>query len=293
VPLLRPSWLLLGGLFLGGLALAACNPEPAAPDAGPSAVPVQPGANGEPPPGPGGGLPQCKIYENTEVYGYCVTKSAGGFRTVEDVERLCATAGDWEEECRHAWVAGRMHADSGVSTDVLLEVCGANDDCRFELLDFRPEDDVLIQMDLCRKHAGKHAPDCVGHAMQRWWQAGVDQAEIDRVAAAPTPYPNKVGFWIGVSVGCYGIGACPDDGQTGDFCRSTVENLSRNKNRCPTRSKKPLAHNRDRGPSGAGNPPSGSARPGTPGGRTPPKPRGKAPGRPPGKPAHPRPSPGG
>lgn len=273
------------------LGLTACQGAPSAPapvPGGPSAVPTQPGANGEPPPIPSGALPQCKIYENTEVYGYCIYKFAGGFPTVDEVDRLCAMAGEWEDDCRHAWVAGRMHADSGHATAELLAVCKGNPDCSFELLDFRPDPDVLVQMDDCRKHTGKYAPDCVGHAMQRWWQAGVDQAEIDRVAQAPTPYPNKVGFWIGVSVGCYEIGACPEQGQTGDFCRSTVENLSRNRDRCPTRTKRPLAHNQSRGPTGAGNPPSGAARPGTPGGRKP--------GRPPGtpqKPARPRPSPGG
>lgn len=283
-----PVVVLLGAC--GNTAPPAPGPGDVAVGSGPSAVPTQPGPNGEPPPDPNGSLPQCKMYEGSSVYGYCIYKFAGGFPTVSEVDRLCGLAGEWEAECRHAWVAGRMHADSGVATDALLEVCAGNPDCSFELLDFRPDTDVLIQMDNCRKHTGKYAPDCVGHAMQRWWQAGVDEAEIERIAATPTPFPNKVGFWIGVSVGCYGVGECSGQAQTADFCRSTVENLSRNQNRCPTQSKKPLSHNRDRGPAGAGNPPSGSAKPGARGGRKPGHPPGH-PGRPAGKPQTPRPSP--
>ena len=65
--------------------------------------------------------------------------------------RLCPQAGEWETECRHAWVSGRMQPDSGYKTED-LKVCGENPDCTFELIDFRPEKDILAQIDLCTNH---------------------------------------------------------------------------------------------------------------------------------------------
>ena len=81
-----------------------------------------------------GGLPQCAQYQSSaETYGYCIYKFAGGFPSIDEVNCLCPMAGEWERECRHAWVSGRMNSNSGVDTETLLEVCGENIDCTFEL----------------------------------------------------------------------------------------------------------------------------------------------------------------
>ena len=110
----------------------------------------------------------CRKYaEKPDSYGYCIYNMAGGFQTRKDIDTFCPQAGTWEMECRHSWVAGKMH-DKKYDTEDLLKDCGENPDCTFELVDFRPADDVLVQLSRCKKYVRKHIRDCVGHAMQRW-----------------------------------------------------------------------------------------------------------------------------
>ena len=174
------------------------------------------------------GIPQCDGYRSmADTYGYCLYKFAGGLPDEAAVERVCGMAGDWEDECRHAWVAGRMNPDSPFSTEALLRVCGENPDCAFELLDFRPADLVDDQLARCRDHAGRHASDCTGHAMQRWWLRGVDTDEVARVASMRTDFPRKVGFYLAVSVQCDEVGSCEGDPAVQDACERQVEAFSR------------------------------------------------------------------
>jgi hypothetical protein len=190
---------------------------------------------------PASGIPQCDGYRAIpDTYGYCLYKLAGGLPDIDSVNRICALAGDWEGECRHAWVAGKMNADSPYAMDELLEVCGENDDCAFELLDFRPADLVDDQLERCRLHAGKHADNCTGHAMQRWKLRGVDAEEVARVAAMPTAFPRKVGFWIAASVQCDGVGTCEGNGAVQAACEGQSESFTRKPERCPANVKAPL-----------------------------------------------------
>jgi len=190
---------------------------------------------------PASGIPQCDGYRAIpETYGYCLYKVAGGLPDVASVNRVCDLAGDWEDECRHAWVAGKMNAASPYAMDTLLEVCGDNADCAFELLDFRPAELIDDQLERCRLHAGVHADNCTGHAMQRWKLQGVDAAEVARVAAMPTAFPRKVGFWVAVSVQCDGVGTCAGNGAVQGACEGQVEAFTRKPQTCPANVKAPL-----------------------------------------------------
>ena len=202
-------------------------------------------------------LPQCARYESEDpdLYGYCIYKYAGGFETVEQVNRLCGLAGKWENDCRHAWVAGRMNVSSGVDMDLLLEVCATNADCAFELLDFRPSNEVSVQIKRCNTHAGIHAGNCIRHAMQRWYYTKPSEAEVARVAAMPTSHPDKVGYWVAAMVQCQGVGECPEGTTLGNQCRSTAENFERVPAGCPAATKQPLPHNRGRKNNGGATPP--------------------------------------
>jgi len=211
-------------------------------------------------------LPLCAPYrEIPNAWGYCVYKHAGGFPTAEDVEAMCPSAGDWEASCRHAWVAGRMARGSGVDTDVLLSVCAGNDDCAFELIDFRPEAEVTDQIDRCREHAGRHAEDCVGHALQQWWFAKPDADEVARIAALDSGFPRKIGYQVAVSTFCSGVGSCDGHPDNQAMCETQLDILRRRPDSCPSQKWTVMGHNQGRGaPQGPG-PGSSTGGPPTPG----------------------------
>lgn len=231
------SLLLYATLIVASLTTIGCG-EPPLSD--PPAPVVD--ANGEfnlPP--PDGGIPQCEAYkESTDVYGYCIYKFAGGFPNVKEVERLCPMAGSWEKECRHAWVSGRMNANSGIEMDFLLNVCDGNPDCTFELIDFRPNPDVVVQMEYCINYVGPYIRDCLGHAMQRWWYTAPSEEEVARVAAVKSPFPDRIAFYVAASVACSGIGTCDGYPKMKSICEKNVENYKKFPNRCPAQVEKPL-----------------------------------------------------
>ena len=195
-------------------------------------------------PPPNGGIPQCAKYEgDSKTYGYCLYKYAGGFPSIQEVDRLCSMAGEWEIECRHAWVSGRMNKGNEYSTEVLLDVCNKNPDCTFELLDFRPDDDVVKQINYCIQHTHPYIRDCIGHAMQRWWYTKPDAEEVARVAQVSTPYPDRVAFYIAASVECSKIGTCDGDARMSKICQKTAQHYKQYPSRCPAQEERPLPGN--------------------------------------------------
>ena len=121
-------------------------------------------------------------------------------------------AGEWERECRHAGLR-RMNASSG-GYPTLLEVCGENIDCTFELLEPRPSTDVLEQIALC-KYTGDYGRDCTGHAMQRW-----HSKPGRRHQSAQTPTDGQIGSGTthAVNVAC---------GKTGSVKETSYANRMR------------------------------------------------------------------
>lgn len=223
------------------LATIGCGGSPAVQDT--PSLPPPPPIDGEleglPP--PDGGIPQCEAYKDQkDIYGYCIYKFAGGFPNVQEVERLCPMAGSWEKECRHAWVSGRMNENSGIEMDFLLNVCGKNPDCTFELIDFRPNPDVVIQMNYCIQYVGPYVRDCVGHAMQRWWYSAPDAEEVARVASISSPFPDRIAFYVAASVACSNIGTCDGDNKMKSICLENVKNYKQYPNRCPAQEEKPM-----------------------------------------------------
>ena len=160
--------------------LAASLRGPLACDSEPAEEPAAPGELSELP--PPGSLPQCAPYAgDPSIYGFCISKHAGGIPSLQEMLEVCGKAGEWELDCRHGWVSGRMNNTDEFSTEDLLGACGNNVDCTFELLDFRPADEPLTQMALCTQYAGKYARDCAGHAMQRWWLTDPSEEEFQHL----------------------------------------------------------------------------------------------------------------
>ena len=190
--------------------------------------------------------PHCEpLSDDADLLGYCLYSLAGGFPAKSEMERLCGLAGDWEGDCRHAWVAGRMKDEENYETTELLEICADNSDCSFEVLDFRPHPDLKEQLERCRRYAGTHHADCAGHAAQRWWGTSPSAEEIAQMGALDQNfYADKVGWWIGVSVQCAGIGTCeglhPDSAK---FCESAVKTFQTElKGKCPDKRPRDMHH---------------------------------------------------
>lgn len=224
--------------------------------------PSAPTAEALPPPG---SLPLCEKYRDDEnTYGFCVARYANSLQTAAEMITACSTAGQWEPDCRHAWVAGRQQAGSGFTTAELLAACGEAPDCTFELIDFRPDPDPIVQITLCAEHTGPYGRDCAGHAMQRFWLTDPTPERWAEVAVARVPFQDRVGYWLGVDVACFQKGDCIGDGPVRHNCQQTVSDFQRNPARCPDRLKMQM--------------------PKPPIQDTAPKPGGRPPGRPPGTP---------
>lgn len=229
--------------------------------------------------------PVCAPYQDEpEVFGYCLYKVAGGLPSVELLDAMCSQAGDWEADCRHAWVAGNMK-DPEVPLETLIEACGGNADCTFELIDMRVSDDVVEQIERCQRWVLPYLDDCVGHAMQRWYLTKPDAEEHARLANTVLPGADRVGHFLGANVACREVGTCEAaTSPTTSRCQKAVEHFERNPSSCPSDSKQVLFHNQHRtAPDGMSSPKGkqpGAAPGGTPqgqGGR----PRGLPPGTPP------------
>ena len=167
-----------------------------------------------------------------DAFGFCVYKLSGAFQSVDEVERFCPQSGTWEDECRHAWVAGHTHDTARYPTADLVKACGGNIDCAFETLDLRPDPDVLVQMQRCADWTGRFAHDCAGHSLQRWWRTNPDAAEVARVAAASTHAPDEVGRYVALRMSCGGVGACTGDPAVVTACTAALAELSGHPEKC-------------------------------------------------------------
>ena len=176
----------------------------------------------------------CRKYMDLpDSYGYCIYNMSGGFQSRKDIETFCPQAGSWEMECRHAWVAGKMHDKENYTIEELLQDCGENPDCTFELIDFRPADDVLVQLDRCKKYVRKHVRDCFGHAMQRWWFNRPDKEEVARVMERSSVVPDRVAYYVAASVECAKIGTCEGENYLKQLCQKNVLHFQKNPTKCP------------------------------------------------------------
>ena len=102
----------------------------------------------------------CQPYTDPGVQGFCIASLAGGF---EDVAR-CEAAGRWAPQCQTIWVEARLPPDSGTTTQALLSAC-PDADCRLDVLDFRADPALLVQLERCGAWAADNAPHCVSHAV--------------------------------------------------------------------------------------------------------------------------------
>ena len=118
----------------------------------------------------------------------------------------CDEAGAWAGECRVGWARVRL-GDPEATLDELLPACGSDEECLFDMLDARPNPDLLAQLDLCEEHLGDTSSFCQQHAANRWLASSPDEEERLRVLAA-TGHDEVRHKALGHLVGCEGRGSC-------------------------------------------------------------------------------------
>jgi len=188
------------------------------------------------------------------VYQYCIARYAPEIADVRQAERSCGMAGAWEKRCRRHWVSRRLEHGSGTPVSTLLEFCADDADCAFEVLDARPASDVLLQIERCGSHLGQLGRDCARHALQRWYLAGPDADELQRVAQSVSSYPRAVGSWLGACVACLEVGRCGGDGPARKSCDREARRLTNKPEGCQRLLKRPAAQvPASTGPGGGGD----------------------------------------
>ena len=126
------------------------------------------------------------------------------------------------------------------TTETLLDVCGDNAECAFELLEFRSEPDLETQLKLCIDYTGPFVQDCMGHAVQHWWIE--DRTREELLAAAhwelAEPYPETMGYWFAASVACDERVVCDEASDAVAVeCERHKGSMTRKPHTCPTKEK--------------------------------------------------------
>jgi len=123
--------------------------------------------------------------------------------------------------------------DSVWETAELLKACPADaGDCRFEVLDMRPDPDVGKQVQLCFENAGSFSGDCIAHSLERWVRTVPSAEEVARVAQLNVA-PDRIGQYIAAIKVCYGtIDACVGTPEVKAECASRIGELERKENIC-------------------------------------------------------------
>ena len=156
-------------------------------------------------PGPTAAVNQrCEAYGSMpDVYGYCITSLAGGLPDVRD----CDHADRWADQCRTVWVEARLQPGSGVEMAALLAACSTAD-CRLDVLDFRADPALLVQVERCGAWAEENAPHCVSHAVQRWRATQPSAEAFAEIAAWDGILADWLGHHLAEAVVCDGVAPC-------------------------------------------------------------------------------------
>ena len=118
----------------------------------------------------------------------------------------CDEAGPWAAECRIGWARVRLGAPDS-TLDELLPACDVDEECLFDVLDAKPDPDLLAQLALCDLHLDSTAPFCQQHAANRWLASTPDEGEQARIRTA-TGFDEPRAKALGHLVACQGVGSC-------------------------------------------------------------------------------------
>ena len=141
-----------------------------------------------------------------DFFGFCLYQVAQRGEGSLGAEHLCEGADTWETDCHDAWTIARARPDTSWTIDALLAACGSID-CRFEVLDFRPHPNITDQIQRCAEHTGRFGGDCAAHGMDRWLKGAPTEEEFNSIRDLEH-FPDRIGHYMGLSVGCFNIGEC-------------------------------------------------------------------------------------
>ena len=173
----------------------------------------------------------CSAYsQNSSDYGYCLYKHAERIESITEIEEYCSHAGKWQQDCRQSWVQSKIDR---YSLEELIGICQQNTDCAFEVLDERPSEDLLIQIERCEAYAYRYFPECVSHATWRWYYTDPSIKEMQRVSKANLRSASfHVAEMIAARVQCSNVGSCEDAGRYAQQCKQNTGKF-KEKSQCP------------------------------------------------------------
>ncbi|MEC7986330.1 MAG: hypothetical protein VX278_14285 [Myxococcota bacterium] len=176
----------------------------------------------------------CRKYTEKSIFEYCVYQRASSLFTLEEVHFYCPMAGIWEESCRHTWGLKRLRMThkSRLSLEELLDGCGGFSDCSFEVIDARPSEDTLIQLERCSQYVVSDFRDCVLHAMQRWYSQKPSADQVQTVLEGFPQLPDQATEYIANVVYCQGIGSCEGALRSHQNCRRHIRRLQKKPRLC-------------------------------------------------------------
>ena len=176
----------------------------------------------------------CRKYTDKSIFEYCIYQKASSLFSLEEVHFYCPMAGKWEESCRHTWGLKRLRMThkNRLSLEKLLDGCGGYSDCSFEVIDARPSEDTLIQLERCSQYVVSDFRDCVLHAMQRWYSQEPSADHVQKVLEEFPQLPDQATEYIANVVYCQGVGSCEGTLRTHQNCRRHIRRLQKNPRLC-------------------------------------------------------------
>jgi hypothetical protein len=144
----------------------------------------------------------------------------------------CDQAGAWKQDCRHFWVENQLW-NTDTPKDLLLKVCGNNQDCILDVLDVRHSKDVYQQLIQCEQWAGTNQRHCASHAMQRWRYVNKSSQDFFGLLKLQNPFAEEIGYWLAVTQFCDKTGECSGKGDAYQICIDYVVDLRQTVIACP------------------------------------------------------------
>ncbi|MBM75766.1 MAG: hypothetical protein CMK59_10225 [Proteobacteria bacterium] len=176
----------------------------------------------------------CSEYEvGTDAFGFCLYKESETMNSISDLKEYCSWAGGWESQCIYNWVATKIAPNSGYSTVDLLELCGNIKDCAFRVVDYRPTQDVLDQLNLCKRYVRRNFDDCAMHAMLNWWKKNPSEEEVLRLMKAESEISRHLGYYLTVRIYCDGVGECKGSKVMQTRCLELSKAFKKGEKQCP------------------------------------------------------------
>jgi hypothetical protein len=163
------------------------------------------------------------------LWQYCLYHNVHALRTVEQQREICGRTGQWASACTEEWV--RAVGMPSLSWEVLMEVCGADDDCRFEVVDAQ-SGTVWERLGRCMSWAGIYEDDCSRHALTTWWTREGSVRELAQVGRlALEPY-DTIGEIMAFQAACRHTTTCDASPDAARYCEAKLTAYSSEPGKC-------------------------------------------------------------